>query len=367
MSDRTTADSSVEILHTSSALVEATKAQGVAETVASLAVAKRFPRDDTAVWGAVTRTCQRRSLAEIAQYEYARGGTTIAGPSVHLIRAIAAHYGNLKYGWDELERRPGESTCAAYAWDQQSNTRAERKFIIKHFRDTKGGGYVLKDERDIYELLANQSARRVRSCLQEVIPQDLVEMAVVECEKTMTSGQKVPLADRVRQAMASLAEFGISRAQIEDKFQKKAEALTEADLAKLRRIFTALKDGVATPTDHFKDEVAITVESSARNRMKPAVKSEGADDVPYTEPASPSTATEPGPELTPQAALQKFVTEECAKSLDVLKETLTRSGFIKSMKSVEDAASFDEISSADCAKLLGARRGLATQLKGGQA
>jgi hypothetical protein len=47
------------------------------------------------------------------------------------------------------------------------------------------GGYQLKDERDIYELMANQSQRRVRAAILEIIPGDIIEDAVSECEKTM--------------------------------------------------------------------------------------------------------------------------------------------------------------------------------------
>ena len=45
----------------------------------------------------------------------------------------------------------------AYAWDLESGYYDERQFQVRHWRDTKKGGYAIKEERDIYELVANHS------------------------------------------------------------------------------------------------------------------------------------------------------------------------------------------------------------------
>lgn len=58
-----------------------------------------------------------------------------------------------------------------------------KQFQVRHWRDTKSGGYALKDSRDIYEKVANDGARRLRACILAVIPADVVETAVKEALK----------------------------------------------------------------------------------------------------------------------------------------------------------------------------------------
>ena len=157
----------------SGALADAQSSRDVAEIQGMLILAKRFPRDQKAAVDRILITCARPSLAEKATYQYARGGTDITGPSIRLAEAIAQNWGNMLFGITELSRGTGQSECLAYAWDLETLVRSEKKFIVRHIRDTKGGGYALKDERDIYELIANMGARRQRACILAVIPGDV--------------------------------------------------------------------------------------------------------------------------------------------------------------------------------------------------
>lgn len=59
----------------------------------------------------------------------------------------------MEAGVKELSRSNGVSECLAYAWDYETNYRDVRTFTVRHWRDTREGGYALKDERDIYERL----------------------------------------------------------------------------------------------------------------------------------------------------------------------------------------------------------------------
>ena len=118
-------------------------------------------------------------------YEYPRGGTKVTGPSIRLAEAMAQNWGNLDYGLIELDQKAGESQVMAYAWDLETNTRQTIVFSVPHIRATKKGNVPLTDPRDIYEMVANQGARRMRSCILRVIPGDVVESAVAQCNKTL--------------------------------------------------------------------------------------------------------------------------------------------------------------------------------------
>lgn len=224
------------------------------EVQASMVIAKKFPRDEVAAFDKIMKACRRRTLAEQAIYTYPRGDTQVEGPSIRLAEALAQAWGNIDFGIIELEQRNGESSVMAFAWDLETNTRQTKIFNVKHERYTKSGTYKLHDPRDIYELTANQGARRLRACILGVIPGDVVEAATDECQKTLSTRTKEPLIDRVRKMVSAFGEMGITQSAIEKRLHHKLEATTEMEVVQLRKIFQSLKDGMAKREDFFEIE-----------------------------------------------------------------------------------------------------------------
>lgn len=221
------------------------------EVQMAMYVAKKFPRDENASYGRIMNACKRQKLAECAMYEYPRGGENVTGPSIRLAEALAQNWGNLDYGITELEQKPGESTVMAYCWDLETNTRQTKIFSVPHIRQTKKGAKALTDPRDIYELVANQGARRVRACILGVIPGDIVEAAIEQCAKTLQGG-KEPLIDRVRKMAAAFYDnFSVPLECLEQYIGCKADAFTEQSIIRLRGVYTAIKEGRANREDYF--------------------------------------------------------------------------------------------------------------------
>lgn len=220
------------------------------EVQAAVFMAKSFPRDEQQSINRCLMAAKRRSLAQVAVYEYPRGGTRVTGPSIRLAEALAQNWGNIDTGVIELERRNGESTAMAYAWDLETNYRQTKTFTVKHVRETKKGTTALTDSRDIYELIANQGARRQRACILGVIPGDVVDMMVSECEKTLSTNA-APLGDRVRQMCRAFEEYGITTAMLEASAGMNVNAFTEQTVLKFERMYVSLRDGMAQPEDLF--------------------------------------------------------------------------------------------------------------------
>ena len=154
-------------------------AREVAQIQGQIMMAKAYPRNMDVVIAKVESACSRKTLAEHALYTYARGGTDISGPTIRLMEAVASAYGNIKAGYEVVESDSEKSRIRAYAYDMETNTVIERNFDVEHIRYTKDAGRKrLVDPRDIYEKIANDSARRVRACLQQIIPGDIVDYAV---------------------------------------------------------------------------------------------------------------------------------------------------------------------------------------------
>lgn len=230
------------------------------EVQAAMVVAKRFPRDERRSMERILNACTRKTLAENALYSYSRGGTEVTGPSIRLAECMAQNWGNLDFGYIELEQSGGESTVMAYAWDLETNTRQSKVFAVPHVRYANKKVTPLTDPRDIYEVVANQASRRVRACVLAVIPGDVVDAAVTQCEITMR-GNKTPLPERIAEMAAKYEEMGVSREQLRQFIGKNVEAFTESDVVRLAKVYRSIKDGVVG-SDYFTGKLTAPVEAA---------------------------------------------------------------------------------------------------------
>lgn len=248
--------------------------RSVAEVQAALVIAKQFPRNPIEAYDRVMNACQRPGLAQSAVYSYARGGSSISGPSIRLAEMLAQNWGNIQYGIRELSSENGESTVEAFAWDVETNTRQTKVFQVPHKRYTRNGSKKLEDPRDIYELVANNGARRLRACILGVIPGDVVDAAVDQCEKTIhASADTSP--EGVQKLVVAFEQFNVTKADIEGFIQRRVDAITPANVVSLRKIFTSLRDGISSPKDWFKNASA---EKSEQSVAKPKLDDKAFDD-----------------------------------------------------------------------------------------
>lgn len=238
-----------------SAVAQALQARELAEAQTRYIMARRFPRDQRKALDNIVNAFSRPRLAERAAYEYVRGGDTITGPSIHAAQAIAQQWGNMEHGFREVSRGVGPdgvpySEVLAFANDVESLVFKSITFHVPHWRDTKKGGYRLRDERDIYELSANMAQRRTRACILAVIPQDVVDVAMEQAEATMRAK-----ADTSPEAIARMVEafepFGVTRDHLEKFTGRRLDAITPALVLRLKRIYTSLRDEVSTPAQWF--------------------------------------------------------------------------------------------------------------------
>jgi len=246
-------DTNIQNREENNVIAQAMSSRYVQEVQGMIIMAKKFPRDQFAAYNRIMEACKRKSLAEVAQYEFPRGGEKVTGPSIRLAEVLAQNWGNISTGIIELEQNYGESKVMAFAWDLETNYREERIFTVKHERKAKGVIKKLDDPRDIYELVANLGARRKRSCILAVIPKDIVEAAEAQCEETLKKNNAgKPLVDRIRDMFAKFqADFGVTKDMIEEYIGCRAEAFTERDILKLGRVYNSLRDGMAKREDFF--------------------------------------------------------------------------------------------------------------------
>lgn len=281
------------------------------EIEAALTIAAARPRDEKEALDRVLTSCQRQGVAEEAEYEYSRGGTAITGPTIKLLELVAQHWGNLEFGFRELARypgiggQPGESVVEAFAWDLQSNTRRKVSFTVQHAMKAGGRTKTLTDPRDVYEYIANQAQRRVRTCLENIIPRDIVDTACDQCRETLrTKIQITP--ETIGKLLDGFAKYGVSKEAIEARLQRRIDTITPAQMVQFRRIYASLRDGMSKPEDWFsiqEQEVPKTVMDKAKDALRK--KQEPKPEPPKTEPEPPTPPQEAEPE-SPTVTDQSF-------------------------------------------------------------
>ena len=291
------------------AMVTVGAAREVAEVQAAMVMARRFPRVEVEVVDRILQACTRPSLAEGALYEYARGGTDIRGPSIRLAECIAQYWGHLDFGWRVLEERPGATKVQAFAWDMQTGTRCIMVFDVTHERMARGSRQTLQDPRDVYEHVANAASRRLRACILRVIPGDVVEAAMQQCEVTLRTKAEVT-PERLKNLVDQFGELGVTRPMIEKRIQRRLESLTPGMMVQLGRIFTSIRDGISTPAEWFDLEAAGAPQEAPSTAPRPAqasgrqavkAKLETRRKAPEAPPAAPAPKREPEARAPAQA------------------------------------------------------------------
>jgi hypothetical protein len=237
---------------TGSAVTEIEKSRAVQETQAALVIAKKFPRDEIESYNRIMKSCSRITLASQSMYSYPRGKEMVTGPSIRMAEVLAQNWRNVEFGIRELERRDEVSIAESYCWDMETNVRQKKVFEVPHFMQLRGGQKKrLTDPRDIYELVANHGARRLRQCILGIIPIDIVEDAVERCKKTVAEGTGEPIENRVRRMIGAFSDIGVSQDMLERRLGHKMDLTTTDEIVELTSIYTAIKDKQANRQDFF--------------------------------------------------------------------------------------------------------------------
>jgi len=222
------------------------QSRAIAEVQGAIIVAQRCPRNEQRAVTEISKACRRPGLAQQAMYSFPRGGKQVTGPSIRLAEVIARNWGNLQYGIREVDASDTSTKFEAFCWDVQNNVRASRVFSVKHGRWTKKSGFKeALDPRDQYEIGASSAVRRLRACILEIIPGDVVDEAVQLCEKTLAGKSKEPIIDRIRKMVSAFSELGVNEQMLVKRLGHKIDVTTEIELVDLAKIFKSLQDNMS--------------------------------------------------------------------------------------------------------------------------
>lgn len=278
----------IEVQNNNSA-VNAEAQKVAAQVQAQMMIAARFPRVRTQVIDEITAACASVKLAEKASYSFSRAGSSVEGPTIRLAEMIAQCWGHLEFGTKILEQNSKTAVCLAYARDYQKNTSVQKEFTVSLSRTkkTKEGGYLtipLETPRDISEAIGSQASRFERTCILKLIPADVVEHAIEQCDETLKNKVKIT-EDTLKKLIEAFEKYGVTRSMIEEKIQRKFESLQPGNYLMLRKIYNSLETGMGNVEDFFRMSVG-TTEEKEKPDLKSALKAK-------VKPTTPEPITDP--------------------------------------------------------------------------
>lgn len=228
------------------------------EVEAAYLVAIKRPRDEDRSVNALEKAISRLGFAEDSYYSFPRGNKEVFGPSVNFAREFARVWGNFKYGFHVVHDDEEKRTIEAYAIDLEWNTSSTREASFKKLiqrKDPETGvtRWITPDERDLRELTSRHASIEMRNCILQLCPKDITDSMINQARLSVKSAMKHADIKEIREkAKAAFSEIGIYAEQLEGYLGHPVTEATPEEIAELRGILKAIKDGVATRDEYFR-------------------------------------------------------------------------------------------------------------------
>ena len=196
-------------------------------------------------------------------YEDRQQGKTVfvEGPSIKAAMTIARRWGNCSTGARIAAEDADGYTVDGVFIDVESNFRVQRSVRVSKWFKAKGGKvYLLSVDRQIMAVQAGIS-KAIRNAVLAGMPPYIVSSYFKRAKALVASGGKKRAGEAtlkkganqgvVGQILAAFAAEEVGQADLEGLLQKPAAEWTGDDVASLRGLWSAIKDGQTTVAEEF--------------------------------------------------------------------------------------------------------------------
>ena len=91
----------------------------------------------------------------------------------------------------------------------------------------------------------------MRSRILAILPPDMIEDCIAECKKTLSGGNSVPLADRIKQLVVYFQKKGVTQEMLEKRLNHKVEAMSPEEVSDYIGIYNGINQKETTVSDWF--------------------------------------------------------------------------------------------------------------------
>lgn len=298
-----------------------------AEIDVQISTAKRYPRS--------LAQFRRRALematideetAGSCFYSLPRGGKPIEGPSIRLAEIVASAWGNLRVTARLVSDDGKFLTAQGMAHDLETNY-ASTQDVPRRVTD-KNGRRFNADMIGVTGLAALAIARR--NAILGVVPRSYINSILAEARRAAVGDAKT-LAGRRADMIGYFMKMGLTAERVLAAVEKKSiEDVGLDELATLKGMATAIKDGVTTPDDAFPE-----VGGGITQRIKDKLQGNG---------AAPAVlvAAEP-PKESPPAADRQPGDDDGKPSLAEMEADDLATGFAQRIEAASPAANLSQL------------------------
>lgn len=295
-----------------------------------IATAKRFPRSIKKFHAdALSLATLDEETAGSCFYSVPRDGKQIEGPSVRLAEIVAACWGNLRAQANIVDEDDQFITASGMAWDLEKNVAVSTE-VRRRITNKYGKRY----SADMINTTANAACSiALRNAMFKVIPLAMIR-PVYDAARKVAIGDATTLVKRRSDMVTAFQKMGVSAEQICTAVNKVGlEDIGLDELATLRGLYTAIKDGETSVDDAFPRP-----ETTKPTTEKPATKTEQLTEKLKAEQAAPGGATDtgPSPEISPHEELARRLRAEFACCKDTTQCMAVKQQYADSGEMSED-------------------------------
>ena len=329
---------------------------------AKFVMAATRPRNQMQARSDILEMCKRPGFAEGAKWEKPVGRDTISGFSIRFAEAALTAWGNVDINstiiYDDEQSRSVRITVTelqsniSYSDDVLLSKTVERKQVkpgqevlgqrVNTYGDTV---YIVPATDDEMQVkLGSAKSKAIRNSGLRIIPQDILAEAEDAITATMAGGGSENPKDKIKKLCDAFAGVGVGPNEITAWLGHSMETISPKEIATLRGMYAAIKDGEASWQDYMDrkvdksaPEVVPTTDKPRRGRPPKTVV---VDPVPGAEPVA--AASEPTVVVTvPSEPVTLSVSDQTLEDIDRLKGFIERKGLseesaIKALQQVYD-------------------------------
>ena len=240
----------------------------------------------------------------------------IEGPSIHLARIVARHWGNCAAKCVITGEDEDRVHLSGVFVDLQANVRFERPFTVTKYRYDRNTRktIALRDDRLMMAVQAGAS-KAERNAILSGVPRWLVK-AVMDRAKKIAAND---VQQRIGEVLQAFAQLGVTREMLEKRFDAPLEHFDDDKRAAMKGLYNALRDREVSLAEAFADpepepatdgpaSVAdvlaqgATVKGGASTVAGETRPNEAKKSAPVPAPESPATPAQPVQKGTPGPA-----------------------------------------------------------------
>lgn len=250
-------------------------AAAAATVQARYVMAIQRPRSIDQVRAKILQSCQRPAFAEVAIYERPVGKkknqqtgdweeSFIRGPSIRFAEEAARQYGNILVQSPVLFEDADKRVIRVTATDLETNFCWEKDITVSKTverRNLKKGQtakgtrvnsygdtiYIVEaTDEELETKAAAHISKAARTCILRLIPGDLLEEGMSQCDQTMANKDAEDPQSAKKKVVDGFAKLNIMPNALVAYLGHALDTVTPAELTKLRGLFASLRDGVTT-------------------------------------------------------------------------------------------------------------------------